>query len=381
MHSGMPQCEHVIRTVFKIGIWIALLTGIAPVLGAPLVQRISGALDHNNTITINGSGFGTKANAAPLVWDNAAGDKMSSKWSGAWPNLLPGYNTKYYAPMRGVAPPHSRDTHYIAGAHAANTGAYSGYAVMFFKDISVKSYPSYIYASWYQRTDDAWTFSGDNNYKVFDYSQGKDPYSNYQWYVAYGANHPDSRTDTGIQWCINGQQLSNPDSNGHNAWFDPAVNPMAGKWSKVEIAIKATDQKDGYVTIWENGHRVLNYAGPTDSWQGDQRTVGIGGYARSQGHPNNWRYFDDVYLDTTLARVVLANKPVLSEATIIENQIPSAWNDSSISAMVNLGRLNEGDTAYLFVVDASGTASATGYSVKAGGSVAAPSAPASVAVK
>src|SRR6185369_11294107 len=112
---------------------------------------------------------------------------------------------------------------------------------------------------------------GDNNYKVFDYSQGKDPYSNYQWYVAYGANHPDSRTDTGIQWCINGQQLSNPDSNGHNAWFDPAVNPMAGKWSKVEIAIKATDQKDGYVTIWENGHRVLNYAGPTDSWQGDQR--------------------------------------------------------------------------------------------------------------
>jgi len=69
------------------------------------------------------------------------------------------------------------------------------------------------------------------------------------------------------------------------------------------------------------------------------------------------------------------------EATIIENQIPSAWNDSSISAMVNLGRFNEGDTAYLFVVDASGTASATGYSVKAGGSVAAPSAPASVAVK
>jgi hypothetical protein len=376
----MPQRERVFgrRAVFNIVTWIALQAGIAPALGAPLVQQVSGALDHNGTVTISGRGFGSKATATPLIWDNATGKAITDKWSGAWPNLLPGYDTKYYSPMRGMDPPHSRDTRYIAGAHAANTGAYSGYAVNFFKHVSVK--PSYIYASWYQRVDDHWVFSGDNNFKTFDYSQGKEPYSNYQWYIAFGANHPDSRTDTGIQWCINGQQLANPDENGHNAWFGRAVNPMAGKWSKVEIAIKVTDQKDGYVTIWENGHQVLNYAGPTDVWSGDERTISIGGYARSQGYTSNWRYFDDVYLDTTLSRVVLADKPVLSQATIIENQIPSAWSDGSITATVNLGNFSQGQAAYLFVVDASGTPSGSGLAVTAGGTVNMPTAPSKVAV-
>lgn len=383
MRSDVPQHERTPapRAALTTLSWIVLLSSVTPVMAAPVVRQVSGALDHNATVTITGSGFGAKASAPPVLWDNASASSLSAKWDGAWPSLLPGYNTKYYSPMRGIDPPHSRDGRYIAGAHAANTGATSGYDVLVFKTLALAGSPSYIYVSWYQRADNDWVFGGDNNYKTFEYAEGKEPYSDKQWYIAYGANHPDSKKDAGIQWCINGQQLSNPDANGHNGWFGLAVNPMAGKWSKVEMAIKATDQKDGYVTIWENGHQVLHYAGPTDVFAGNQRTLSVGGYARMQGHPSNWRYFDDVYIDTTLARVVLADKPVLSEATIIENQIPSMWNDGSISAMVNLGKFNQGDTAYLFVVDASGTASATGYSVKAGGSVAAPSAPAAVAVK
>ena len=83
---------------------------------------------------------------------------------------------------------------------------------------------------------------------------------------------------------------------------------------------------------------------------GTQRTIAIGGYARMQGYTTNWRYFDDIYIDTSLARVVLADKPALSEATIIENQIPTAWSDGSITATVNLGKFTQGQTAYLFVV-------------------------------
>ena len=43
---------------------------------------------------------------------------------------------------------------------------------MFFKNIQLQPFPFYIYASWYQRADDAWVFGGDNNYKTFEYSTG-----------------------------------------------------------------------------------------------------------------------------------------------------------------------------------------------------------------
>jgi hypothetical protein len=98
------------------------------------------------------------------------------------------------------------------------------------------------------------------------------------------------------------------------------------------------------------------------------------------GHTSNWRYFDDAYLDTTLSRVVLADKSALSRATIIENQIPSSWNDGSITATVNLGKFAQGQAAYLFVVDSSGTPSATGVAVTAGGTAATPNAPSAISV-
>jgi hypothetical protein len=369
------------RAASRVVTWAGLIAVVGPALSAPVVQQASGAVNHKGTLTISGSGFGSKTTAAPVVWDDATASDISKNWDGAWPNLLPGYNTNYYSPMRGINPPHSHDTRYIAGAHAGNAGADAGWNVIFFKNISLPSFPCYIYASWYQRADHEWVFGGDNNFKTFDYSEGNSPYASFKsWYTAYGPPHPGSNTDS-AQWLIEtGTPLSYPDINGHIAWWGTAVNPMAGMWSKVEIAFKATDQTDGYITVWENGHKVLNYAGPTDTYAGTLRSIGIGGFARMVGHPSNWRYYDDAYLDTTLSRVVLADQPVLSQATIIENQIPSAWSDGSITATVNLGQFTPGQTAYLFVVDSSGTPSATGFAVTAGSTPATPNAPSSLSV-
>jgi hypothetical protein len=346
-----------------------LLTAGAAVLGSavlvqvslatPLPESVSGTLNHGATITISGSGFGSKAGAAPLVWDNASAAAVTDLWTGAWPDQLPGYNLAYYAPMRGIGLPHTHVTRYLAGAQASNTGADTGYNVLVWKSLPAPPLPYYIYASWYQRADDQWHFGGDNNFKTFDYSAGTEPYALGQsWYTCYGPPHPNSNTDTGLQWTQEtGTPLSDPDQNGHNAWWGQAVNPMAGQWSKVEIAIRVSSQSDGYINIWENGQQVMNYAGVTDNYGSAQRSISIGGYARMQGYTSNWRYFDDIYVDTTLARVVLADKPVLSQASIVELQIPSAWSDGSISAQVNLGKFTQGQTAYLFVVDASGNVS------------------------
>ena len=382
MQSDVSRCVQMpALRALRAATCIGMLAGMVPALSAPVVQQVGGVLNHKDTITISGSGFGSKATAAPVVWDDATGSDISNSWDGAWPNTTPSYNTNYYSPMRGINPPHSHDARYIAGAHATSTGANSGYNVVVFKNISLQPFPFHIYASWYQRADTAWIFGGDNNYKTFAYSICCSPYEMpNNWYTAYGPPHPSSKTDS-AQWLFtdDGGSMSNPDVNGHNVWWDTAVNPMAGTWSKVEIAIKVTDQTNGYVKMWENGHQVMGYVGPTDKYPGTRRTIGIGGYARMQ-EPSNWRYFDDVYLDTTLSHVVLADKPLLSQAKIIENQIPSSWSDGSITATVNLGQFTQGQTAYLFVVDSSGTPSVAGLAVTAGSTVATPSAPSAVSV-
>ena len=53
---------------------LGTLVSTPPALATPLVQNVSGTLSHGGTVTITGAGFGSKAKAAPLVWDNASGN-------------------------------------------------------------------------------------------------------------------------------------------------------------------------------------------------------------------------------------------------------------------------------------------------------------------
>jgi hypothetical protein len=69
---------------------------------------------------------------------------------------------------------------------------------------------------------------------------------------------------------------------------------------------------------------------------------------------------DDVYVDTTWARVMVGNASTLANSTHREIQIPSAWSDTEITVTYNQGSFANQETCYLFVVDSDGTASA-GY--------------------
>lgn len=327
-----------------------LLIASHSALGAPTISNLSGNLSHNSELTISGSGFGTKSQAAPLVWDDASGTNILDKWDDVWPRsgTNPAYVPSYTTPVRGTSLPHNNITKYIAGAHGDNVDAYRGPNVFLIKEHPVTSYPAYTYASWYQRSDDNWTFCGDNNYKVFATSPSeRSPYIAPYWYIEYN-RRPTSTTNTPA-WHI----MHLPDGDTENWWADSAVNPMSGVWSKIEIQIKYTDQSNGYIKVRENGVERMNYNGTTASGSLGLRNEGIGGFVRCAGYSNNWRYFADVYLDNSLARVVLANNVNLSNANIIEPQVPSSWSDNSVKVNINRGRLgNLGTGTYLFVFDA-----------------------------
>ena len=349
---------------------VALETSVAN--AAPAIQQATGKFDHHASVTITGTGFGNKPNAGPVVWDDASGNNVRDKWDLAWPNTDATYAMAYRNPQRGVSLPHNHITRYLAGAHAGG-GPYGGSNVMVWKYRTIGSFPQYTYASWYQRFDDGWVFSG-NNLKIYDWTHGTGGYDlPNNWYIEL-RDPPTSRTATNAQWHLLddtgypvGDSLISPDRNGQDMWWDGAVNPMSGVWTKIEVELKLTNQNDGYIKLWENGTLKINYAGKTDGYEGNVRSDGVGGYSDMSGQTNNWRYYADVYLDYTPARVVLANNANLSNATIVEAQIPTSWSSTSIAATVNLGKFTAGQTAYLFVVDPSGAHNSAGLQVTVGG--------------
>jgi hypothetical protein len=77
---------------------------------------------------------------------------------------------------------------------------------------------------------------------------------------------------------------------------------------------------------------------------------------------------DDFYIQRgTLARVEIGDRSSWKSCTWREIQKPSAWSNSSITIQLNRGSFQQGQTAYLYVVDANGTVNSQGYPFTVGG--------------
>ena len=353
----------------KNAVYVMLVLSTLPLVAyaAPVVTGITGTVTHGTTVTVSGSGFGTKTTVPPLVWDNCSGTNVSTLWDGYWPNVASNstYNLAYRTPIRSVGLPHSHITKYMAGCHCESTGNNTGWNVMMWKDFSNIANGTIFYMSSYVRTDPSWNGSlgspADNNFKTFDYSITGTPYTTTngidgQWYLAYGPP-----TDLASpQWIVDAT-LPLPDQNGHNAWWGGGASSTAA-WVKTEYEFKISSGNDGYAKVWDNGVLVINYLGPTDwynaGWTStNNRNISLGGYARAYGATTQWRYWADIYLDNTPQRSVICAGSSWGSRGRCEVQIPSAWSPSSITLIVNQGAFADNSTAYLYVVDATGAAS------------------------
>ena len=216
-----------------------------------------------------------------------------------------------------------------------------------------------VFVSFYLRMDPSWTFGNDNNEKLTDWSAAGDsapyhtPYSDLgYWYLEYNSRFS-SATGSG-EWHSMGSL---------GGYGQRASNPFQD-WVKVEMEF-IFDANTGELRVWDNGRLVMSDGpGNTDPWSGTQRNFAVGGFQRPdlnwdrQPYINNFRYHTDIYIDTSWQRVVLCNAATYTACTVREMQIPSSWSDTAIGVALNRGRLAAGSTAYLYVVNASGNASA-----------------------
>jgi len=336
------------------------------VFSAPSITGVTGTVSHGNSVTIAGSGFEAKSAAAPTLWDDCSGTNIKTLWD----NFLygpTGYTNcdsgtmnplAYRTPAevgRSVALPHSHITKYMSGSQSCLVTE-DGNDVMPWIYTDISGSTAYTYISWYRRLDPNWVWGdGDKNFKDFAWCDtlNSTPYSCNLYLSHYGPEAP----------------------NYEGSWYsNTALTPVTNlaherletKWVKTEI-IAYWHSSTGYIKVYEDGTLKMHETGAT--WSGDgPQCLSIEGFFRTP-NDNNWRYMADIYIDYTLQHVLIGNANTLAGSTTIRAvQIPSAWSDTSITATINQDAFADSATAYLYVVDTTGTANTNGYEITFGGS-------------
>jgi hypothetical protein len=405
--------------------FILVVFCVSKSFAAPNISSVSGTVQHKGTITITGSDFGTKSPAAPLWWDDMEGhpdssttfttgdlpgviSSMATGWkhyagaantSGSYePALIHFRSTGYTPPSTSYAVdgPHQYSNIYATGAHWQFSGddpcydcqSEQGYDNVGLSVCDNAGGHNIWYAHWYYRLTPEWSkipwgYTTSEylkmNHKFINMESGYGQYTSPFCYFAYGgpcgaySGYPASESGdhVGIQSanCLNqtGKHECGIDGTGE-------ANPKIG-WVYYEMF---WDSDNDDVSVWANNRKNLYYDQGTQTLPDNKQGITFGAWMALypvtppppnedfRGSQKNWRFYDDIYVDTTYSRVMLGNNSTYSSCTVIDPQIPSTWARSSITVTVNQGALTDG-TAYLFVFDADNNHNPLGYPVTIGG--------------
>ena len=146
-----------------------------------------------------------------------------------------------------------------------------------------------------------------------------------------------------------------------NLYYNTPGSPTPQEWNFWEILLDVGVSP--HVSIRLNGEEVVS---GTTAWSEEMAgratkmpTIAALGLDDFMPRPFTIE-LDDIYLDGSFQRVVLANAATLADATAFELQRPLAWNASTIEAEFNLGAIDSDEPIYVFVFDENGVSNAQG---------------------
>ena len=333
--------------------------GAAPCSGAGVaVVGVDGPLAHGSTVTLCGCGFGTKSPVAPILYDDfesgAAGEIVSGpRWSTG--SSTPGNEPRYSSAEVRAAAGQSQS------AFQSFVGAYNSSLTV--SDLA--GLDELYFHGWYRATPSG---APTRNTKLLLLVGTQDfGAPAVRFFDMYYPDSPDAAGHNQFDPC-SGEYQGDPED---DAWHDASLHP--NEWVRMEgfVHLGTTGQRDGHVWLQRRGDDFVD-RGP-ESPQALLRNDGcdydrlhIWSYhADDEGSPTPGLelYWDEVYVDSTQARVELGNAATRSSSTHFEIQIPSAWSDTYVDIRVNRGTLPPGQQAYVYVVDRDGNANESGYPV------------------
>jgi hypothetical protein len=310
---------------------------------AVAITSATGVLTHGSTLTIAGTGFGTKTTAAPLKFDNFEAGTPGENVTGWGTDVSEGYGRIKYstAVSRGVGSvvslfPFTPDYYNIS--------------------LQVNGTFSVVYLDFWVYLDRIDTVS--RNWKMCRL-----------WASDHNLSCVHCRydnRDAGVDY------LYDAGATPEEFLIEDEFDTISGEheWLHVQFAHKqsAVNVADGALLSWENCQQRCNRQNVVTR-QHDRvfSMIRIGHYWACDLPYNSGAniYFDDVYVDTTFARVEIGNAATYAACTHREIQIPTAWSSTECAVALNRGSFATLPGLYLYVIDSDGVVNADGYELEA----------------
>ena len=314
---------------------------------APVISNIAGSVSNGQSITISGSGFGSRNSILPQFWDTVDNQ-----------NQYIGITEGSSVPVGGTNPwgANAGNKVKITKVNQRHPNSTMSYTASNQYDAKLDNHTinaaSQFYVSWWFNPSAAVTMGGGASNKLIRVSNSQDEVNKtYSWaYTGGWADYVYAGN-----YCQNGGSLG---------WFSNDPPNMANTWNRLEVWFDSTTQKyNSYVNGIANHTSDISW-NLCSPFQMD-KVWAIGW--ESNVSTNTLTYLmDDIYIDNTIARIEICPGNTWSSRGKCEIQIPSAWSASSITATVNQGSFADGATAYLYVVDGVGAVNSNGYPIPFG---------------
>lgn len=338
---------------------------------APAITNISGIISNGSAITIIGTSFGTKGVGAPIKFDNfetgSAGTQIANGWyaDGASNCGAPIHRPIYSTSVLRTNSTKSVQCRFDEATDPGCAGDGAHYSSSF----GIANVPSPGLPVIYM---DGWVYYNppaieSRNVKLIRVHTAFNGSPNLFVNIYCDANSDGLRVDQSVGTTAKVYD----DCNLHGC---PFLEPWHGEswwennWRHVQLYLiqSGAGANDGTVKMWTDGvldPNQTNWNNRSSSTFWD--TAFFGNYVGHDGASpcsspspdNTYIYWDDAYVDSTLAHVELGNNPVYNNCTVREIQPTTAWSSTSITVTANKGSFSDITSNYFFVVDRSGNVS------------------------
>lgn len=358
------------KQIIKILVFPALFLA-APVFvfAAPSISAVGGSMANGQTITVSGNSFGSSG-PNTLFFDNFEGGAVGQ-------NIKTGTGSATIGQWSGLntVPPKYSSRSSVSGSNAFEANSVAGIEGQTNGFIALPN-TTQTFLSWWSYVPSTSPWSGEGTVSGINWKS--------MW--MYQTNTTDNDLSLGTRLSAtqnmlggNNSPLAYPDT---EPWQTSMVK---GKWHRFAAWVNDGYSNDGTIKIWEltdtGSSFVRNVVNKTTLFPSAVRKVlSVNAYTRDQGTgTQSTQLFDDVYVATgpnAQARIEIGNAPTYASSTNLTLATTNSWSDASISATLRQGSFANGENAYLYVIDASGSINVIGYPITFGSGPADTSAPA-----
>jgi hypothetical protein len=324
--------------------------------GSAGISSVSGTISSGQSLTIAGSGFGSKTTAAPVLWDDFQSARVGSNLPGRAPPVGAAGAYQRINPSGVSAIPTISNTRSYSGDRCAYQRYTAGQEVFPKLANSVPSCTEVYIAFWayYER------YNGTGSFGIFKWNRaagGPDPdTADPRFYETIRPNSSGIVT-TVDRGYLNGSGSTTWDQNqpGYSATNEPDANG----WHFIEYLYKLSTPgvANGKFHKWADGlacsalgdNRETRVTGETgeieyviscyDGMSSPPATTGVD------------LYMDNYWIDNTPKPVVVATAATWASCTRRDPQPATSWSGTSIAVTANLPNYSSGATVYFYVMD------------------------------